>query len=165
MKGSVAVIACNEWSPNQDTRNNVRYYGKNMVWYQTTYQHHLFRVKMSMPISLVDEFGTPGGESTYSTSGNSEKKSIHGREKMFTICIFTPHETKSNIHICRVCSRERSCDIKRSYGNLYQKHIMTDPASTYEQEMDNNMKSTQMGKTINTHFEPALNKRAADIYS
>ena len=33
----MAVGACDEWSPtNQDTRNTVRYYGKNQVWYQTT---------------------------------------------------------------------------------------------------------------------------------
>ena len=63
-------------------------------------------------------------------------------------------------HTTRVCSRERSCDIKRSYGNLYQ----IDHASTYEQEIDNYMKSKHMRKTINTHFQPALNKRAADIY-
>ena len=42
---------------------------------------------------------------------------------------------------------------------------MTDHESTYEQEMENFMKSKHMGKKITTHFEPALNKRAEDIYS
>ena len=36
LKGSVAVGACDEWSPNLDTRNNVQYYSKNQVWYQIT---------------------------------------------------------------------------------------------------------------------------------
>jgi len=31
------VGAENEWHPNHDTRNTVRYYGKNKVWYQTTH--------------------------------------------------------------------------------------------------------------------------------
>jgi len=31
----MAVGTENEWSPNQDTRNTVRYYGKIQVWYQT----------------------------------------------------------------------------------------------------------------------------------
>ena len=78
---------------------------------------------------------------------------------------FTKHETKTNVHVCRVCNRERSCDIKRSYGNLYQKHVMTDHASSFEEEMVLYMQSKSKSKMIETHFQPALNKRAEDIYS
>ena len=59
---------------------------------------------MSMAISLVDEFGTPGGKSL-SSSRNSEKKHSWTGKDIYNV-YFTPHETKSNINICRVCSRE-----------------------------------------------------------
>jgi len=38
----MAVGAENEWPPNHDTRNTVRYYGKKQVWYQTTRNHRSF---------------------------------------------------------------------------------------------------------------------------
>ena len=60
---------------------------------------------MPMAISLVDEFGTPGDKSASLTSGNSEKKHSWTGKDIYNV-YFTPHETKSNINICRVCSRE-----------------------------------------------------------
>jgi len=78
---------------------------------------------------------------------------------------FSKHETKANVHVCRVCNHERSCDIKRSYGNLCQKHVMTDYASSFEEEMVVYMQSNEKSKMVETHFKPSLNKRAEDIYS
>ena len=45
-------------------------------------------------------------------------------------------------------------------GNLYQKHVMTDHASSYEQEMQDFMKSKNSGKMTILNLQPALNRRA-----
>ena len=42
---------------------------------------------------------------------------------------------------------------------------MTDHASSFEEEMVLYMQSKSKSKMIETHFQPALNKRAEDIYS
>ena len=35
-KGQWQLVLESEWSPDLDTRNTVRYYGKKQVWHQTT---------------------------------------------------------------------------------------------------------------------------------
>ena len=45
----MAVGAENEWHPNHDTRNTVRYYGKNKVWYQTTLPPSILKCSLLLP--------------------------------------------------------------------------------------------------------------------
>ena len=48
--GSWQFVMRREWSPNQDTRNTVRYYVKNQVLYQTTRWYLLNNFGKVLPI-------------------------------------------------------------------------------------------------------------------
>jgi len=105
-----------------------------------------------------DSFTTPTASLLCSVSSKSNSSDKEERKKYpwtgpdVYQAFFRPHETKPNVHVCRVCTHERSCDMKRSYGNLYQKHIMTDHASSFEEDMLVYMESKKKGKMIETHF-------------
>ena len=95
----------------------------------------------------------------------SEIRNVPWSWKGMYAAYYMPHEKKPNIDIFQACNREKGCDIKRSFANLIQKHIMVDHATSFEKLGNGRIYVVKRkGKKINIHFQPALNKRAGDIY-